>query len=50
MTMENGKEIVYTSEPKTSVWDKLKVDFLQLLPLEEQIQIIFMRKHYEKTI
>ncbi|SFZ98308.1 Cardiolipin synthetase [hydrothermal vent metagenome] len=36
-TIENGKKVVYTSEPKTSVWDKMKVSFLQILPLEDQL-------------
>ncbi|RLE45525.1 hypothetical protein DRJ25_05520 [Candidatus Woesearchaeota archaeon] len=37
ITMENGKEIIYTSEPKVGVWDKMKVNFLQMLPLEDQL-------------
>ena len=34
---EGGKEVVYTSEPKVSGWDKLKVNLLQMLPMEEQL-------------
>ena len=36
-TIENGKEITYTSEPKVGLWDKMKVNFLQLLPMEKQL-------------
>ena len=36
-TVEKGKEIVYTSEPKVNAWDKLKVNLLQVLPLENQL-------------
>jgi len=37
MTVEKGKKKVYTSEPKVSIWDKIKVNFLQILPLEDQL-------------
>ena len=36
-TIENGKMVVYTSEPNVGDWDKLKVNLLQLLPLEGQL-------------
>ena len=36
-TVENGKEVIYTSEPKVGAWDKMKVNLLQMLPLEEQL-------------
>jgi len=36
-TIENGKKVLYTSEPDVSAWDKLKVNFLQMLPLESQL-------------
>lgn len=37
VTEEKGKKRVYTSEPKVTAWDRLKVDLLQLLPLEDQL-------------
>ena len=37
ITEENDKKKVYRSEPKTGVWDKLKVNILQMLPLEDQL-------------
>lgn len=36
-TVKNGKKVVYTSDPEASFWDKLKVGFLQLLPIDEQL-------------
>ena len=36
-TVENGKKVVYTSEPKANAWDMLKVNFIQMLPVEEQL-------------
>ncbi|KYJ86771.1 phospholipase D family protein [Sulfurovum riftiae] len=36
-TIENGKTVVYTSEPKVGAWDKLKVNLLQMLPMESQL-------------
>ena len=36
-TIEKGKKVIYTSEPDVSAWDKLKVNLLQLLPLEGQL-------------
>ena len=37
VTVENGKEVVYSKEPKVSGWDKLKVNMFQLLPFEGQL-------------
>ena len=36
-TKEGGKDVVYTSEPKVSAWDKVKVNLLQMLPMEDQL-------------
>ena len=36
-TIENGKKVTYTSEPDVSAWDKVKVNLMQLLPIEEQL-------------
>jgi putative cardiolipin synthase len=36
-TIENGKEVIYNSEPRVGVWDKMKVNVLQILPLEDQL-------------
>ncbi|BAF73311.1 phospholipase D family protein [Sulfurovum sp. NBC37-1] len=36
-TIENGRKVIYTSEPDVSAWDKVKVNLLQLLPLEGQL-------------
>jgi len=36
-TIEKGKEIVYTSEPKLNAWGRLKVKLYQMLPLEKQL-------------
>ena len=36
-TVENAKKIVYTSEPKANAWDMLKVNFIQMLPVEDQL-------------
>lgn len=36
-TIENGKKVIYTSEPNVSAWDKFKVNLLQLLPMEDQL-------------
>jgi putative cardiolipin synthase len=36
-TMENGKKVVYTSEPKAGGWDMFKVHLFQLLPFENQL-------------
>jgi putative cardiolipin synthase len=36
-TIENGKEVIYTSEPKLNAWGRLKVNFYQMLPLEGQL-------------
>jgi putative cardiolipin synthase len=37
MTETKGKKEVYHSDPHTSTWDKLKVNVLQVLPLEDQL-------------
>lgn len=36
-TLEKGKILVYTSEPKAGGWDMLKVHLFQLLPFEKQL-------------
>jgi len=36
-TVENGEKVIYTSEPKVGVWDKMKVNLLQMLPMEDQL-------------
>ena len=36
-TIENDKTVTYTSEPKVGIWDKMKVNLLQLLPMEDQL-------------
>ena len=36
-TIEKGKKVVYTSEPKANGWDMAKVNLFQLLPLEDQL-------------
>lgn len=36
-TIENEKIVVYTSEPKVSAWDKMKVTLFQMLPMEDQL-------------
>ena len=36
-TIENGKKVVYTSEPKAGGWDMAKVKLFQLLPFENQL-------------
>jgi len=36
-TVEKGKKKVYTSEPKTGAWDKLKVTIFQMMPFEDQL-------------
>ena len=36
-TLDNGKKVVYTSEPKATGWDMFKVHIFQLLPFEKQL-------------
>jgi putative cardiolipin synthase len=36
-TIENGKKVIYTSEPKAGGWDMFKVHLFQLLPFEDQL-------------
>jgi len=37
VAQENSAEVVYRTEPHTSFWQRLRVSFLRLLPLEEQL-------------
>ncbi|WFS62963.1 phospholipase D family protein [Pseudodesulfovibrio thermohalotolerans] len=36
-TLENGKEIIYSSEPNASFWKRFGTGFLSLLPIESQL-------------
>lgn len=36
-TQEDGKNIEYDSEPTRSAWDRMKVQFLSLLPLDREL-------------
>jgi putative cardiolipin synthase len=36
-TIEHGQTVVYTSEPNVGTWDEVKVNLLQILPLEDQL-------------
>ena len=34
-TLENGKSVDHNDEPEVTLWQRLKVDMLSLLPLDE---------------
>lgn len=37
VTKENGKQVIYTSDPKAGVWQQFQVGLIQALPVEDQL-------------